>query len=324
MIINSQFKPAPGLSGAHIQTLLPSLLRSGCRDDFRKQTIELDDGDFLDLCWTNTPHDGKPIVIVFHGLEGSICSPYAQGIMAQIRHNNWTGLLMHLRGCSGRPNRLSRSYHSGDTSDAKYLLNWLSSHYPDSALSAIGYSLGGNMLLKLQAELADHSPLKATISVCAPLVLDECAAKLNRGFSKFYQHHLLGRLKRNLRHKYTQHDFKQLINLGKQDIKQLNNFRLFDDRVTAPLHGFKGVNDYYSVSSARQYLSKITKPALMIHSLDDPFMSKSVIPEASELSATTVLEISRYGGHVGFISGHMFKPVFWLEQRISEYLDEFI
>lgn len=324
MIINSQFKPAPGLSDAHIQTMLPSLLRLRCRDDFNKQTIELDDGDFLDLSWTETPHAGRPIVVVFHGLEGSIYSPYAQGIMAQIKRNNWTGLFMHFRGCSGRPNRLSRSYHSGDTEDAKYLLDWLSSQYPDSALFAIGYSLGGNMLLKLQAELAGDSPLNAAISVCAPLVLDECASKLDQGFSKLYQHHLLSRLKRNLRHKYTQHNFKKLINLDEQDIKRLTNFRLFDDRVTAPLHGFKGVEDYYSVSSARQYLNKITKPTLIIHSLDDPFMSDNVVPKSTELSPSILLEISRYGGHVGFISGHVLKPVFWLEQRISEYLGEFI
>jgi len=324
MILQSKFKPAYGLSNSHAQTLLPTFIRNKLKFSGVKQTLELEDGDFLDLMWTEAPLNKKPIVVVFHGLEGSIDSPYARGMMLAIKKKGWTGLLMHFRGCSEQNNRLPRSYHSGETGDAKILLNWLQINFPDSSLAAVGFSLGGNMLLKLQAELGKISPFKAIVSVCAPLVLNACADKLNKGFSKIYQRHLIGNLKRKLIVKARQHNYEKLINLNLDKINQLNSFWQFDDLVTAPLHGFSGVNDYYARSSSRQYLKNIKMPSLIILSLDDPFMTKNIIPEENELSSSTQLELSQYGGHVGFISGSVLNPVYWLEERIPEYLSEFI
>jgi len=324
MIIQSQFTPASGLSNSHVQTLLPTFIRNSLKLEGIKQSMELDDGDFLDLVWTEKPIKNKPIVIVFHGLEGSIDSPYARGIMLAIKKQGWTGLLMHFRGCSEHTNRLPRSYHSGETGDAKILLSWLNTNFPDSPLAAVGFSLGGNMLLKLQAELAQSSPFKAVVSVSAPMLLNACADRLNKGFSKIYQRYLLGHLKRKLLDKAGRHNYAQLINLDASRINQLNSFWLFDDRVTAPLHGFTGVEDYYAQSSARQYLNKIKSPSLILQALDDPFMTQDILPDEAELSSTTQLELSRYGGHVGFISGTIFRPEFWLEKRIPEYLSEFI
>jgi len=320
MILKSQFKPAFGLSNSHLQTLLPTFLHSKNNKHFYQQTFELDDGDFLDLAWTEKPKNNKPIILVFHGLEGSINSPYAKSIMPVLKKQGWIGLLMHFRGCSGRPNNLPRSYHSGETEDAKTLINWLKDSYPQAPLAAIGFSLGGNMLLKLQGELSDSSPFKAAVSVCAPLVLASCAKRLDSGFSKIYQNHLINRMKKNLLIKAEKFDYKKLINLDENKISQLRNFWQFDDLVTAPLHGFKNVDDYYSKSSSRQYLQNIQKPTLIIQTLDDPFMTADVIPDESELSEQTQLELSESGGHIGFISGNLFKPVFWLEQRIPEYL----
>jgi len=324
MIIQSQFTPAAGLSNSHAQTLLPTFIRNNLNFESIKQSLELDDGDFLDLVWTEKPIKNKPIVIVFHGLEGSIKSPYARGIMLEIKKQGWIGLLMHFRGCSEQGNRLPRSYHSGETGDAKILLNWLETKFPGSPLAAVGYSLGGNMLLKLQAELGQSSPFKAVISVCAPMLLNACANRLNKGFSKIYQRYLLSHLKRKLLVKAKQHDFAQLINLDTNTINQLNSFWRFDDQVTAPLHGFTGVEDYYAQSSARQYLKKIKSPSLILQALDDPFMTRDILPDEAELSSTTQLELSRHGGHVGFISGTIFRPEFWLEKRIPEYLSEFL
>lgn len=324
MIVQSKFKPAYGLSNSHVQTLLPTFISNKLTFSGVKQTLELDDGDFLDLMWTEKPLNKKPIVIVFHGLEGSIDSPYAKGIMLAIKNQGWTGLLMHFRGCSEQTNRLPRSYHSGETGDAKFLIDWLQANFPESPLAAVGFSLGGNMLLKLQAELGELSPFKAVVSVCAPLLLDVCADKLNKGFSKIYQRHLIGNLKRKLIVKARQHNYEKLINLDSDKINQLNSFWKFDDLVTAPLHGFAGVNDYYAKSSAKQYLKQIKKPSLILLALDDPFMTKNIIPEEMELSSNTQLELSQHGGHVGFISGSVLNPVFWLEERIPEYLSEFI
>lgn len=321
MIINSQFKPAAGLINPHLQTVLPTLYRHSNDARFTSQTLDLPDGDFVDLAWTDTPRNGRPIVVIFHGLAGSIHSPYARGMMQAIQQHGWTGLLMHFRGCSGRHNRLARSYHSGDTADAEFLLNWLNQQFTDSPLAAIGYSLGGNMLLKLQAELAEQSPLQAAVSVSAPLQLNISAAVLNAGLSRLYQWLLIRQLKKQLASKLDVFDYRQLINLEREDLKRINNFWQFDNRITAPLHGFKDVHDYYRQSSARQYLPRIARNTLIIHALDDPFMTQDVLPSSDELSSSTTLELSAHGGHVGFISGQPLKPVFWLEQRIPEYLD---
>ncbi len=327
MIIDSQFTPATGLGNSHLQTLLPTFMRNHLAFAGVAQTLELDDGDFVDLIWTDKPSASqplKPIVIIFHGLEGSIHSPYAKGMMLAIKKHGWTGLLMHFRGCSDRANRLPRSYHSGETGDAKQLLNWLQKEYKDAPLAAVGFSLGGNMLLKLQAELATESVFKAVVSVCAPMLLSACADRLNKGFSKIYQAYLLKHLKAKLRLKAGQHDYEKLINLNTESINQLKTFWQFDDWVTAPLHNFTGVDDYYRRSSARQYLKSISSPSLILQALDDPFMTADIIPDNSELSATTVMELSRHGGHVGFIGGSVMKPEYWLETRVPEYLSEFI
>ena len=324
MIKKSQFRPAFGLANSHLQTLLPYLFNNARDERFTEQTLELEDGDFLDLSWSGEPVNGKPVVVVFHGLESSIDSHYAPKIMQSLKQHGWTSLLMHFRGCSGKPNRLARSYHSGETGDARYLLHWLRQQYPDSPLLAIGYSLGGNMLLKLLAEYGINSPLEAAVSVSAPIQLNLCADRMNHGLSRLYQWHLVKCLKQKIVDKVDTFDYKKLINMGIDDIKQLNSFWKFDDLITAPLHGFSGVNDYYGQSSARQYLNEIRTPTLMIHALDDPFMTPEVIPTATELSDSVEFELSQHGGHIGFITGSLHKPIFWLQQRIPQYLSNFI
>ena len=318
---NSEFVPAAGLKNCHLQTLLPTLLRARLTVKYINQVFELPDGDFIELSWTEKPVCNKPIVIVFHGLEGSDYSPYSKGIMREIKKQGWVGLLMHFRGCSGKLNRLARSYHSGETGDAITLINWLTREYPDSPLMAIGYSLGGNMLVKLQGELGEKSPLVAAVSICAPLELNECAIRINQGFSKFYQYHLINRLKAKVKHKrnYIKLDFTYKLN-----IQKIKTFRQFDNHITAPLHGFTGVDDYYTQASSKQYIKYIRQPMLIIQSLDDPFMSNKVIPDENELSEFTRLEISQFGGHVGFLSGSVLKPVFWLDERITKYLSSYV
>jgi predicted alpha/beta-fold hydrolase len=180
------------------------------------------------------------------------------------------------------------------------------------------------MLLKLQAELGAASPLRAAVSVCAPIRLDLCADRIRQGFSRLYQAHLLRRMKRNLLIKYPLHDYQTLIGLSKTDIRGLNDFWSFDDAYTAPMHGFKNVYDYYDRSSARQYLGDIQQPALILHARDDPFMLPEVIPEISELSSRVELELSEHGGHVGFVSGSLLRPIYWLPERISTYLADYL
>jgi len=319
MITHSQFKPAWWLPGTHAQTLWPSLIRRPVEVELTTERLTLPDGDFIDLAWTK----GNPdkIVIVLHGLEGSIDSSYAKGMLAAIIKKSWRGVFMHFRGCSGEHNLKDRSYHSGETGDIRFLVETLRKRHPETTLSALGFSLGGNALLKYLGEYKDNSHLKVAVTVSVPYLLSNSAAKLEKGFSRIYQRHLLNRLVNKTLSKFK--DREAPINIT--DIKSWNTFLLFDHHITAPIHGFKSGNDYYEQSSSRQYLKKITTPTLLIHSKDDPFMSVDAIPNKDDLSESVTLELSDHGGHVGFISGSTpWNATYWLEERIPEFLGTYL
>ena len=319
------FSPPFGLGNPHVQTLLPRLLNRK-RIKVVTQELTLPDGDFVDLAWANRPpvQTDKPLVAVFHGLEGSIRSPYAGDILRAIEQRGWHGVLMHFRGCSGRLNRLARSYHSGETGDARFFLGWLREQYPQAPLVAVGYSLGGNMLLKLQAEWGSDSPLRTAVSVSAPLKLDVCADRISQGFSKVYEHHLVNSLVSRVLTKFADHDFEKLIGLTRQGIRMAKTFRQFDDRFTAPIHGFADADDYYRRCSAYGYLADIRQPALIIQALDDPFMTPAVLPDPQKLPANVQLAVSHRGGHVGFVQGSLFRPKYWLADAVPDYLARFL
>ncbi|NQZ33092.1 MAG: hydrolase [Oceanospirillaceae bacterium] len=315
------FKAATGLKNRHLQTLYSTLLRKCPPIDLEVQQFELADGDFVDCHWYQKPvQDSKqPIVILFHGLAGSFRSPYIQGIMQHLHKKGYASVLMHFRGCSGRANRTARAYHSGDTADAKAWITHVQKSFPESALFAIGYSLGGNMLLKLLAEYRDSSPLSAAVSVSAPVQLQYCATTMQQGFARVYQRYLLKPLKKSLQQKFRSHDYASLIGLSVRGLKKISSIEQFDDLYTAKIHGFSGAQEYYQKSSARQYLSQIQGNTLIIQALDDPFMSGKILPDPSQLPANISIETPENGGHLGFISGNLFQPQYWLEQRISHY-----
>ncbi len=317
MLVESQYIPAWWLPDAHSQTLWPYFMRPRREPHLQRERLELPDGDFVDLCWTQN-HDG-PLVAVFHGLEGSIRSPYAARMMAALESRGWTGVFMHFRGCSGEPNRLDRSYHSGETGDIAFLLETLRKRRPKAPLFAIGYSLGGNALLKYLGERGNSSRLDAAAAVSVPFLLAEGAARLDLGFSRVYQRYLL----RSLQHKVMRKFTGRKPGFAREQVTRLSNFRRFDDHVTAPLHGFDGADDYYERCSSRGYLKDIHTPTLIIHSRDDPFMTPAAIPAENELSDNVRLELSDRGGHVGFVSGRVpGRPAYWLEKRIPAFLSE--
>ena len=315
------FKPAFGLKNRHLQTLYSSFFRKQIILNTSVEVFELSDGDFVECFWCEKPPcDNRDIVILFHGLEGSYKSSYIQGVMNSLKKVGISSVLMHFRGCSGKINRLPRAYHSGDTADAKEWIEYLAKQYPSSKLHAVGYSLGGNMLLKLLGEWGDRSPLVSAVSVSAPMQLDISANTINRGFAKLYQKHLLKHLKNSLHKKYQNHNIKELINFDKKEIKNIKTLWGFDNIYTAKIHGFGTAKEYYRRSSAKQYLRYIKTPTLIIHANDDPFMTKEVLPNKSEISDSIKLEIYPHGGHVGFISGTVLKPIYWLENKIAEYI----
>jgi len=315
MITTSAFRPAWWLPGAHLQTLYPSLFRRRVIPRLSRQRLELPDGDFLDIDWTDAT--GGTRVLVLHGLEGSLESHYAGALLSRLSHAGLHAGLMYFRGRSGEVNRLPRSYHSGDSADLDYVIRSLRTAHPHSNIAVVGFSLGGNVLLKWLGEQGCNAPVRTAIAISVPFDLNSAALRLERGFSRIYRDHLLGKLRLSVVAKSARH--KPPLPLHELD--GLRSFRAFDDAVTAPLHGFSGVDDYYSRSSCKKFLKSICIPTLILQARDDPFLPADALPGESEISPAVTLELSDHGGHVGFVAGTSpAAPVFWLEQRITAHL----
>jgi len=224
-------------------------------------------------------------------------------------------VFMHLRGCSGEPNRLDRSYHSGATEDLADVLTALAEDPQGPPAAAVGFSLGANLLLKYVGE-RDRPLVGHAVAVSVPFVLRDAMLRLNLGRSRIYRRYLITRLKQGYRRKFMERPSPLDV-----DLDTINDFNTFDDRITAPLSGFAGVFDYYNRASCRQFLPHIHTPTLIIHAADDPFMFPSTVPFEHELGPGVTLELACYGGHVGFIAGTVpWRPVYWLEERIINHL----
>ena len=281
----------------------------------RRERVELEDGDFLDLDWG--PRQSGPLVIILHGLQGSSASPYARGLLAAVQAAGWRGVVMHFRGCSGTPNRRDRTYHAGDIGDLNWLVNRLLARQPDRRIAIVGYSLGGNVVLKWLAERGAGAPVAAGVAVSVPFLLAEVAERLQHGFSRVYQRYLLASLRRDLRRKFR--NGAAPIDLDR--LARIATFREFDEQVTAPLHGFSSADDYYHRASCRQYLRAIRTPVLILQARDDPFMSERALPAENELSPSVRIELSEHGGHAGFVGGAApWAARYWLEERIPAFL----
>lgn len=312
------FQPAWWLAGPHAQTLFASLVPRSFQLSIRRERIELPDGDFLDLDWVG---QRGPIVLILHGLQGSIRSKYARGLLQAIQRRGWRGALLHFRGCSGEPNRLPRGYHSGETTDLAYVVAELLRREPTTSLAVVGYSLGGNVLLKWLGETGAQNPLTAAVAVSVPFELGSVAETLERGVARLYRRHLVESLKAAIATKMQRVDLG--IGLKGNELSAIRTFRQFDDRVTAPLHGFRDANDYYARASCKSFMKDITTKTLVLHARNDPFMSPTVIPQQREVSKSVSLEVSDDGGHVGFVSsGGAGKPEYWLEKWIPAFLGE--
>lgn len=310
----AEFRPAWWLPGPHLQTLWPTLLRRRPRLALQRERLELADGDFLDLSWTG-PATG-PVVLVLHGLEGSLHSHYAAGLLDTLARSGYRACLVHFRGCSGEPNRLPRSYHSGDTGDVQAVAEHIRASCGRYPYAAVGFSLGGNVLLKWLGEQGSLAPVERAVAVSVPFVLNDAALRLRQGFSRVYERHLIGKLQAKFRAK-----FRNLACPLQVDVGTLRSFRRFDDQVTAPLHGFSGVDDYYRRASSRQYLALIRVPTLLLHAADDPFLYPRTVPDAAELAESVELELAARGGHVGFVAGRWpARAEYWLEHRILRWL----
>jgi predicted alpha/beta-fold hydrolase len=319
MIIKSHFKPVWWLQNPHAQTIYPTITRRIKAPVDKTERFELPDGDFLDLAWAcHGLANDSPLIIILHGLGGNIRSTYVAGFMRALNKAGYRCLLMHFRGASLEPNRLARAYHSGETGDLDFLLQTLALREPHTKKGVIGVSLGGNVLLKWLGEKGAQDYIQAACAISVPMQLDSVADRVNKGFSRVYQAYLLHKLRKVFARKL--HSGVSYSDEFVKKLKKSRSFWVFDDVVTAPLHGFPHVHAYYRESSSKQFLKHIATPTLIIQSRDDPFMTESVIPSAQELSDAVTLELSEKGGHVGFITGdNVGKPAYWLDVRIPEY-----
>ncbi len=321
------FRAARWLPGAHLQTLFSPFFRRAPVLERERERITLADGDFIDLDWFGPRNAQQPCVVLLHGLTGSSSSLYILGQQQALAQRGLGSVAVNWRGCSGEPNHLARGYHSGASEDLAEVLAHLRRTMPEAPLAAVGYSLGGNVLLKYLGETGEQSLLQAGAAVSVPFRLDQSADRLNLGFSRVYQMRFMREMlayitnkQRLFAHQGRDAEHASLTALGTLD--GMDNFWDFDGRVTAPLHGYASAEDYYRRCSSRFFLGAIKVPTLLIQSLDDPFVFPHSLPEQVELSPTTEFELHTRGGHVGFIEGLPWKPAFYLERRLPQWLGE--
>lgn len=314
------YSPAWWVPGAHLQTLWGKLFRRQPTAPTVLERWDTPDGDFLELHrLAGRPY--HPRVLILHGLEGSIRSHYAQGLLNEAARRGWGADLLIFRSCGTEPNRTRRFYHSGETSDLALVLDRIVHDFPDSPLGIAGVSLGGNVLLKFLGERgADLPPqVKVAAAISAPFDLARSSKRINRGFSRFYQRFFLDSLRTKAAEKARR--FPELAAHNK--IAALRTLEDFDDLITGPLHGFLNAQDYYARSSSLGYLENIRLNTLLFSAVDDPMLPPAVLDEVREIAQRNpALEVNfvEKGGHAGFVTGSVpWRPFYYAEYRVGEF-----
>ena len=311
-LLESRFRPPLFLRNGHLQTILGALLPRRFRNGVVTERLELPDGDFLDLDWGKAGH--RRLAVISHGLEGSSKNSDIRGLSAALNEAGWDTLAWNFRGCSGEQNRCLRFYHSGETGDLSAVINHAAVNY--SSLALVGFSLGGNMILKYLGEGNVHPFLQAAVAVSVPVDLASSARALDRRLgNQIY----LRRFMKSLAAKVEAKAKRFPAEIDATGVHDIRSFSIFDDRYTARIHGFRDAEDYWSQSSAIGYLNRISIATLLLNAKDDPFLSLESFPylEASK-NPCFYLEEPRSGGHLGFLDAQGF----WIERRIPQFLNQ--
>ncbi|MDO8300049.1 YheT family hydrolase [Lacisediminimonas sp.] len=315
--MTERYLPPRWLPGGHLQTIIPATCMRRPRVAYRRERWTAPDRDFIDVDWLDG-QAGKPLVVLFHGLEGSSQSHYASALMSVLAEMGWSGAVAHFRGCSGQANLAPRFYHSGDAPEIDWLLRRFAAESRAAGharLYAIGVSLGGNALLRWlgesqhQAEIVD-----AACAVSAPLDLAAGGAALSSGANLIYTRMFLQSLKPKCLHKLAQ--FPGLFD--RDAMLGASNLYEFDNIVTAPLHGYRDTNDYWDRASARHVLHDITLPTLVLNAQNDPFLPARYLPTSA--APHVRLDYPQHGGHVGFAHGFLPGSLEWLPRRLLRFL----
>ena len=303
------------LRNPHVQTIWGARCRSIQGSTQTLQRLELPDGDFVDIFWGPSAKEGAPIVVFFHGLEGSKDSPQLVGMRLEMGRRGCQTVVMHHRGCGGVQNRKAAAYHSGFTSDIRYLLRYLRPR--SGSLYAVGISLGGNALLRYLIEDQAQVVLDASIAVSAPIDLAACARHISGGASRLYLGMFLRSLKAKLR---ARPELYQQAGVDVETALRSSTFEEFDSLVTSVLHGFNDAQDYYTQCSAKPFLSEIRSPVLIVAAQDDPICGPEALPQGVSMSSKVDTLMPQYGGHVGFVSGTIWRQNYWLEPAMANWL----
>jgi predicted alpha/beta-fold hydrolase len=296
-------------------------MRRSVRPPTRTERWPTPDDDFLDLHRIDAPA-GAPRLLILHGLEGTVRSHYAGGLLHEAQRRGWAADLLIFRSCGDEPNRALRLYHSGETSDLDFVVRGLIASDPARPLLIVGVSLGGNVLLKWLGEQGARTPrqLVSAAAVSVPFDLARGSRYLDRGFSRLYQAHFL----RSLRRKALEKSARFPEAIRPDVVLRPRTLYEFDDLVTAPVHGFRDADDYYSRSSSLPYLARIRVRTLLLSARDDPFLPAAVLDEVREIARenpSLQAEFVEHGGHVGFISGSLpWRPLYYAEWRVAEFL----
>jgi predicted alpha/beta-fold hydrolase len=305
-----------------MQTFAGRFMRPELELPLERERWDTPDGDFLDLDFSPEPASANgspaPVVVLLHGLEGSARRAYAMHSYLELARRGVRAVGLNFRSCSGEPNRLPRAYHSGDTADLSFVLERLQERFPGRPLGALGFSLGGNVLLKLLGEQGADARVSAAAAVSVPYDLAAGAKCLEiSAMGRLYAWHFLRMLRRKMLWKSSM--LRERIAL--EAALAARTLREFDDLATAPLHGFRDAAHYYGESSSARFLSRIVTPTLLIHSLDDPFQPSEYVPfDLIESNPALIPGFANAGGHVGFVEGEPRAPTFWAEQQAARFL----
>lgn len=316
-----RFAPARGLSHPIAQTIFSKLFRRAPEAPCVRERWETPDGDFLDIDLA-TPEGGGPkgFLILLHGLEGSSRSTYIRGTSELARRRGFVVIAMNFRGCGGQPNRLLRSYHSGETGDLAFVVGRVVDRWPGLAGGVVGFSLGANVLVKWLGESGARIPaaVRGGAAVSCPFDLGGTARWLDRATNAWIRAAFLPSLRRKALEKAGRYPGF----LDERRIRTARTFRAIDEAYTAPAHGFESADEYWARSSSGRFLARISRPTLLVAATDDPLIPATCVPRR-EIAANPllVLEASRRGGHVGFVAGSAFAPRFWAEERSVGFVE---
>ncbi len=316
LVASSSYKPPFYLRNGHLQTIFPSLFRRINAVSYQRERIDTPDGDFLDLDWSCV--GGRDLGIISHGLEGNSQRHYVIGMARMLNRNGWDALAWNYRSCSGQINRRLRFYHNGSIDDLHTVVQHAEKSRSYRSVVLIGFSLGGNLTL---VYLGDQGPgishrIAGAVVFSVPCDLTDSAYELAQLKCRLYMRLFLSSLHQKIQAKMRAMPSR----IDDNDFHRIKNFKAYDDRYTAPLHGFKSAEDYWEKCSSRAFISRVCVPTLIVNALDDPFLSGGCYPrrEAAE-SRYVFLETPLSGGHVGFIQFNR-ENVYWSETRTIDFI----